>query len=245
MRPPLVMLHGWASSPAVWQATARRMRAHEARHLVLPGHPGGISGLATCLDDWALALLDNCPPCFDLCGWSLGGLLALGIARLAPRRVRRLVLIGTSPCFSGRDDWAHGLDVAIVARFRAEFVNDADRVMARFHALQSLGDSRRRAVAAGLAQCAAAPVAPVGMAAGLQLLDDTDLRAALPSLDLPVRLLHGAEDALIPAGAAIAMNDALPQCRLTLLDDCGHAPLLSRPDDCAALMEGFLAEPDR
>lgn len=82
-------------------------------------------------------------------------------------------------------------------------------------------------------------------AAGLQLLDDTDLRAALPSLDLPVRLLHGAEDALIPAGAAIAMNDALPQCRLTLLDDCGHAPLLSRPDDCAALMEGFLAEPDR
>ena len=81
--------------------------------------------------------------------------------------------------------------------------------------------------------------------AGLQLLDDTDLRAALPSLDLPIRLLHGADDALIPASAAVAMSDALPQGRLTLLDDCGHAPHLSRPDDCAALMEGFLAEHDR
>lgn len=245
MRPPLVMLHGWASSPAVWQATARRMRAHEARHLVLPGHPGGISGLATCLDDWALALLDNCPPCFDLCGWSLGGLLALGIARLAPRRVRRLVLIGASPCFSARDDWTNGLDAAVVARFRSEFADDADRVMARFHALQSLGDSRRRAVAAELAHCAVVPAGRGGLAAGLQLLDDTDLRAALPSLDLPIRLLHGADDALIPASAAVAMSDALPQGRLTLLDDCGHAPHLSRPDDCAALMEGFLAEHDR
>ena len=245
MRPPLVMLHGWASSPAVWHSATAAMGDHPRIMPALPGHAGGAEGMAPRLAAWATAILAACPPRFDLCGWSLGGLLSIGIALLAPDRVRRIVLIGTSPCFSARPGWTAGLDGALVARFRADFATDPGRMLARFHALQTLGDGHRRAVAAELERSATAPHAAGGLAAGLQLLDDTDLRARLSALTHTVRVLHGADDALMPAATAVALSDALPQARLTLIGECGHAPHLSRPRDCAALIDGFLHEPDR
>jgi pimeloyl-[acyl-carrier protein] methyl ester esterase len=54
-----------------------------------------------------------------------------------------------------------------------------------------------------------------------------------------VRLLHGAGDALMPLAAAQWLADALPDGRLSIFDDCGHAPFLSRPRDCAVLIESF------
>ncbi|MCB1916222.1 MAG: alpha/beta fold hydrolase [Rhodocyclaceae bacterium] len=245
VRPPLVMLHGWASSPAVWHAMRSSMGGSPAQAPALPGNPGGADGLAPRLDDWSAAVLAGLPPRFDLCGWSLGGLLAIGIALAAPERVRRIALIGTSPCFCARADWPHALDGAVVAGFRADFADRPARVLSRFHALQCLGDARRRTVADGLAQAAAPAAGSGGLAAGLQVLDETDIRPRLAELRQPVRVLHGADDALIPAAAAAALCDGLANARLTMLEDCGHAPQLSRPQDCAGLLDGFLGEPDR
>jgi pimeloyl-[acyl-carrier protein] methyl ester esterase len=40
----------------------------------------------------------------------------------------------------------------------------------------------------------------------------------------------------MPLAAARSLADALPHARLNILENCGHAPLLSRPADCAALI---------
>ena len=242
MRPPLVMLHGWASSPAVWQATTRRMGAHDARPLILPGHPGGIVGLATCLDDWALAMLDDCPPRFDLCGWSLGALLAMRLAARTPGAISKLILIGASPCFVRRTDWAPALDADTVNGFRHEFSVAPSQVLRRFIALQALGDAARRPVSAALNAALTAvddSTAPQ-LGDALSVLADTDLRAQVANIACPVRLLHGAHDALMPVEAARWLADTLPEARLTVFDAAGHAPFLSRPDDCATLISTFI-----
>ncbi len=241
MSPPLVLLHGWGSSPAVWDPLLAGLGRRECLRPALPGHPGGApadGGVA----QWAEALLAALPARFDLCGWSLGGQLAMAIARHAPQRVHRLALIGSTPCFASRADWPHGLDPAEVVRFRSDFEQGPAGLMKRFHALQALGDERRRAVVAALAGCAAeaGPAQQVGMAAGLQLLQTTDLRAALAALALPVRILHGRQDALMPVDGVAQWTSQLADGRVTIFEDCGHAPHLSRPEECALLLLGFL-----
>jgi pimeloyl-[acyl-carrier protein] methyl ester esterase len=41
----------------------------------------------------------------------------------------------------------------------------------------------------------------------------------------------------MPLAGAEWLAGQLPQGRLTVFDDCGHAPFLSRPAECAALIE--------
>lgn len=241
MKPPLTLLHGWGSTPAVWNALLASLGGRDCLRPALPGHPGGRPGDGG-LTGWADTLLAELPARFDLCGWSLGGLLALAIARRAPQRVRRLALIGSTPRFAAGPDWPHGLDATEVGRFRSDFDERPGGLMKRFHALQALGDGRRKAVVESLAGCAAQadPAHHAGMAAGLQLLQTTDLRAGLPELQLPLRVLHGRRDALMPADGVAQWSSLPADARVTIFEDCGHAPHLSRPQDCALLLQGFL-----
>lgn len=242
MRPPLVLLHGWGSSTRVWQPLQDALRGPAQLVLPLPGHEGALAAGAR-LEDWAAALLPCMPARFDLCGWSLGALLALALAHAAPERVRRLVLIGGTASFLNRPDWPFGLEGEVVDGFRGAFEADAAALMKRFCALQAVGERNRKSVLAQLQQSAAAPeTCAAGLAAGLDALQLSDLRHLLPTIACPVRVLHGQGDALMPLAAATALADRLPDARLSVFDDCGHAPHLSRPADCAVLIDGFLDE---
>ena len=241
---PLVLLHGWGSSPQVWAPLRAQLSpGREVLALPLPGH-GFEPDAPADLDFWADAMLETLPARAQLCGWSLGGLLALCIARRAPERVERLVLIGATPCFARREDWACGLAEGDVERFRTDFERAPDETLQRFLALQVLGEQRRRRVLQALleARVPATAFAHQALAGGLRILQQADLRGTLAGLALPVRVLHGAGDALSPLAAAEALADTLPEARLSIFDDCGHAPHLSRPEDCAALVESFLDE---
>lgn len=247
--PALVLLHGWGLTPRVWQGVRAALSPSlEILAPPLPGHgddapPAGGPSLSA----WSDALLPAIPERSVVCGWSLGGLLALDLARRHPQRVSRLVLIGTSPCFVARGEenpWRHGLAAETVAGFMTDFARDPAATLRRFIALQALGDARRRAVNAGLGE-ALAPVGDMQRAAladGLRVLAETDLRAAIVGVAQPVHVVHGAGDALMPVAGAQWLAARLPRGTLTVVEDCGHAPLLSRPAECAALIEASLRD---
>jgi pimeloyl-[acyl-carrier protein] methyl ester esterase len=240
MSAPLSLIHGWGMTPAVWAPLAARLAARQP--VACPALPGHGSAPVRPGAAWLDALIEQLPEDGILCGWSLGGQLALQVAQRAPAKCRRLILIGTSPRFVRADDWPDALDAATVRDFRAGFDADPAATQKRFLALQALGDAGRRTVARQLAG-ALSPVDATTQAAladGLRLLEDTDLRALLPTIPCPVRILHGAQDALMPAAAARAMAEALPDARFSAFDDCGHAPFIHREADCAALIQGFI-----
>ncbi|NMG55353.1 alpha/beta fold hydrolase [Aromatoleum aromaticum] len=246
-RPDLVLLHGWGLGPQVWSALTPYLPAGLRVHTPpLPGH-GGTPAHSPTLEAWSDALLPELPDRAVVCGWSLGGLVALDLARRYPHKVARLVLIGTSPCFVTRADsagspWPHGLAAATVAGFIDNFAHDPAATLRRFVALQALGDARRRTVSNALnaALVNSEKCDRDMLATGLELLADTDWRAALDDVRQPVQLIHGAGDALMPVAAAEWLATRLPDARLARFDDCGHAPFLSRPEDCAVLIEGVV-----
>jgi len=242
--PSLVLLHGWGLSSAVWRSLRAQFDPQWAIHAPdLPGH-GMAAPAGDTLADWAEALLPAIPDGSVLVGWSLGAQIALQLADRAPHKVARLVLIGASPRFVQADDWPAALPAATLADFRRDFELDPAATQRRFVALQSLGDSARREVAARLGEALTASDAAhrPALASGLALLAGTDQRELVRRITQPVRLLHGGDDRLMPVAAAEWLADALPDSRLTVFGQRGHAPFLSRPDDCATLIESFAGD---
>ncbi|WP_374482920.1 alpha/beta fold hydrolase [Zoogloea sp.] len=240
----LVLLHGWGLSSSVWKPLAAALSGTFTLHTPnLPGH-GTAAPARPSLNEWADALLSRIPEDAVLVGWSLGAQLALHLARQNPERVARLVLIGASPRFVQADDWPAALPGATLSAFRQDFDTTPDATQRRFVALQSFGDSARKAVAATLTDSltSADEHHKAALADGLRLLAEADLRALIPDVRQPVRLLHGSEDKLMPVAAAEWLADTLPDARLTVFGQCGHAPFLSRPEECATLIEGFVLD---
>lgn len=68
---------------------------------------------------------------------------------------------------------------------------------------------------------------------------ETDLRAMLPSIDIPTLLLHGDADARSPLSAAMAIHTAIPGSEIELLRGLGHACIVEDPDACSDAIRRF------
>jgi 2-succinyl-6-hydroxy-2,4-cyclohexadiene-1-carboxylate synthase len=101
----VVLLHGFAGTGRAWDPVAQRLDRERYTALApdLRGHGGARDArpvsFAACVED----VLAAAPARFVLCGYSMGGRIALHVALAAPERVERLVLVATT---AGIDDEA-------------------------------------------------------------------------------------------------------------------------------------------
>ncbi|HXN37769.1 MAG TPA: alpha/beta fold hydrolase [Solirubrobacteraceae bacterium] len=100
----IVLLHGFSGTHRAWDGVRQRLDGERYRVLALdlPGHGAAADAerpitFAGCVEH-ALA---RSPERFALCGYSLGGRVALHVALAAPERVGRLVLVS---CSAGIED---------------------------------------------------------------------------------------------------------------------------------------------
>ncbi len=70
----------------------------------------------------------------------------------------------------------------------------------------------------------------------------TDLFALLPRLQVPVLLVHGTKDRVIPLRSARKLADHLPAGRYFEIRGAGHTPYLSHPVQFNDLFGGFLEQ---
>ena len=245
MSAPLILIGGWGLTPAIWAPLLAALGERiDTRALALPGHDStGVQPAAT-LDGWVDAICAQLPKTTVVCASSLGTLIAMRLALRDPERITKLVLIGASPCPVAHGDWRDALDATHMARLRDDFLDTPAQAQARFITRYAEGDVRQPDVArvldaarVGITDANRAPLAD-----GLAILASTDLRTELEELACPVRLLHGANDAIVPEGAARWMAAAIPDARLSTFDDAGHLPTVSRPAHCAALIRAFIDE---
>ncbi|MDR0565343.1 MAG: alpha/beta fold hydrolase [Azoarcus sp.] len=243
---PLVFLHGWGMAPAVWRPITAALGTEnfDIHTPALPGHGGNPAHVPATLTAWAETLAPVLPSAAVVVGWSLGALLALELARVRPKSVSRLFLIGATPCFVASPGWPHGLDPTVMASFSKNYALEPKQTLRRFLTLQTLGEASRRQWLP-LLDAAAVPHTeqPLpALADGLKILTETDLRPQIAAIRQPVRLIHGQNDALMPCGAAHWLSAALPRARLDVLDNCGHTLPLSRADNCVASLRAALNE---
>jgi pimeloyl-[acyl-carrier protein] methyl ester esterase len=238
---PLVYLHGWGLHGGIWSETAAMIPGLTPD---LPGYGNVPSAVPYNAESLADALAATLPDATAVCGWSLGGMVALALAARHPHKVARLVLVATNPVFVSRPDWPHGLASEVLAEFAWALGEDYKATLLRFLSLQARGGDQARAVIERLRSSVflRGEPAPAVLAAGLDLLREVDLRRLIEQVRCPVLVVHGAYDMVCPTGAGRWLAENLPDARLALHERAAHAPFLSHPDWFVAALRGFLHE---
>ena len=240
---PLVCLHGWGMNLRVFDDLRAALGAQRSWAIDLPGHGrSGWEPRRADLVSQAEDLLAALPPRCVLLGWSLGGKLALHLARLAPQVVEALVLVSSTPRFVQSADWPHGLDAGEVEAFNSLLEQDWRQMLSDFVWLQLRGS---RNAEAAQQRVEAAPTAhgaprPEALHADMRLLDNVDLRAMVSCVTQPALLIAGQNDRVVPPEATRWLSGAMPHARFHQIARSGHAPFISHVEEVAAVLRPFL-----
>ncbi|HEX5364212.1 MAG TPA: pimeloyl-ACP methyl ester esterase BioH [Gallionella sp.] len=246
---PLLLIHGWGMHGGMWGEVAGRL-AQDCRvsTVDLPGHGrSGIEDRGSRVEDSALDdIVDALSAQFDepltVCGWSLGGQVALRWAQRHAPQVQRLVLVASTPCFVRREGWDCAMAADTLAAFAEALQQNYAQTLRRFLALQLRGSERERELLAELRAALFSRGEPElgALRSGLDILRDCDLRQALSGIGQPTLVIAGERDTLTPPQASQYMVDSMPQAQLATITGAAHAPFLSHPDEFVACLQHFL-----
>lgn len=233
---PIIFLHGWAQSRQIWYNQFEPFAG--AIFLNLPGH-GGAAELPAA--QWLDHLREQLPEePVDLVGWSLGGMLAMQLAAAQPERVARLALVSTTPRFTAASDWPHGSGSELFAGFRDAVMTGTPKSLNRFFMLMLHGDAISRSDYNTIARAAVdrdKRISPAGLAEGLELLEQLDLRETVARIQQPTLVIHGDQDAIVPVGAGDWLAGELANARRERFSACGHAPFLTQAEQFNAILQ--------
>lgn len=244
----LVFLHGWGGSKELWWNTLLRLGGDcRCFALDLPG-VGGTPlppDLLTMTDfaRWAEGVCVRLNlPAVTLVGHSLGANLAVQTALDFPARVRRLVLVDAAldPAhFPRRAQWPlspyFGLPALRLMRWSAWPLAAVGRHVPHAHHGGGWRPYARRNHFYLAANSDAA------MQVQLRALFDNPHHAArLASLRLPLLIVHGERDDIIPVVHARALAEALPGAELVVFPTAHHCPMDADPPAFAQTLRDFL-----
>ncbi len=227
----------------VWDGVRDALARHFRLHIVdLPGYGTSPAFESYTLEHLARAVAAALPAKVQVCGWSLGGQVALEMALLFPDQIERLVLTSSTPCFTAREGWPCAVPREVLLDFAAALETDYEGTLNRFLALQTRGGDEVKTVLKRLRDILFTRGRPdvQTLRAGLNILLESDLRDRVTMIKTPTLLLHGGRDLLTPVGAAHWLAEQMPEARLEVLPGAAHAPFLSHPMEFTETVTGFL-----
>jgi pimeloyl-ACP methyl ester carboxylesterase len=255
--PLLLLVHGMAGTAENWASVLQPLALQNTVIAPdFPGHgssePGGgdysLGSLASGLRDLMLSLGHERA---TIVGHSLGGGVALQFTYQFPEMVERLVLVSSG-----------GLGPDVSPVLRAAALPGANLFIA---ATAGVGARAGSLVGRGLGAIGLRPSPDVAeVARGYATLSDPERRKAflatlnsvvstegqrIAALDrlylaeaLPLLIVWGDRDPIIPASHGEAAHAALPGSRLEIFEGVGHVPMLESPGRFISTIQRFLAE---
>ena len=226
-QPKIALLHGWATHSVQWATVSEDLESagYSVRLHDLPGYrnrrsESGVLNLQELVDD-ALIKIGDC----DLwVGWSLGSMIALAAAAQSSSSIRGVMAVsGTARfcCDSEKEDSLNRLRLAVE--------QNPKKAVKRF-GLSMLPPAVRRKLAKQLAE----PDLGTGsdpakftatLLAGLEILAQADLSEKVNKISVPVHLVSGEYDEIIPASSGRELHTLIPGSQFTQMP-CGHIPFV-------------------
>ncbi|WP_412461263.1 alpha/beta fold hydrolase [Pseudomonas sp. SC11] len=239
MRNRLILLPGWGLGTASLQPLAASLRAQDPRlHVELARLPELAEASAQV---WIDYLDRKLPTDVWLGGWSLGGMLASALAHKRGDHCCGLLTLASNPSFVARPDWPHGMAEDTFGTFLDGCRSHPQVTLKRFRSLCSEGAQQPRTLLRQLG-VGVPDTDPLYLANGLEVLAQLDTRPALEHYAGPQLHLYAGSDALVPADAAKALSELLPDVEVGLVEDSSHAFLLEYPQELASGIKSFLHE---
>lgn len=235
---PLVLMHSLGANMRLWEPQVGALGG--TRRIVrfdLPGHgDSGVPRGVPAIERWAtiaLRVLDRVGIAqADVCGISIGGVMAMWLAANAATRIRRVVLVNTTARIGTEETWKERLDLVERRGIEAVLDGAVERALTPAHRLQF--PLRAGALRALLSQASSE-----GYLAGCEVLRFTDVWPDVRRIRVPTLIVAGEHDVATPVSEAIALQRAIPGSRLVVLP-AAHLSIVERPAEFNAAAAGFL-----
>lgn len=257
--PPLLFLHGFADSADTWRATLDRLARCGSRALALDLPGFGAAGpledgpVLPQLDAFAAAavrqLHEDAGASPVVVGNSLGGCVAL---RLAERRDVELAgIVPVAPAGLDHPGWFRIIESApVVSALLASplplpegVVRGAVGMAYRQLAFSRPREAAREVVAAFTGHHRDRRAVARYLATGARLLPELRFPFRLDQVEVPVLLVWGEHDRMVPSRGSRHILEALPETTYELIPRCGHCPQVEEPDRFADVLLAFAAHP--
>lgn len=244
---PLVLLHGWGTTSRVWSPFLecwRQSGKGDVLTIDLPGFGTAYHEQLHNLDQLLDYIAAKMPPRAYLCGWSLGGMLAVQLAARFPARIALLCTLASNAVFvedksNDKTRWP-GITREVFSDFCARFSAHAESCWRHFLLLQNKNNSNKCAEDQLKKLCDFSDIHPQTALKALTILGEIDNRAALKKT--PVRSLHilASNDALVPISCVPFFRELNENQQIDIMSS-SHVLPLSQPELLAEKIRTFIA----
>lgn len=224
----IVLIHGWSFNSNIWAAIVEKLsKQYQVTLIDLPGF--GASPMYSYSFD---SLLDDVviisPKKAIYIGWSLGGLITMGLAVRFPQRVKSIVTVGSSPYFLAEKNWP-GTTIEEFKAFYGAIKYDPKATLEKF-SFSLCSPSEREQYAEQLYKIIMNNGCPSqeALLTGLDILQKTDLRQLVKKLKCPQLHIIGSEDRVTPSSLLSQYYSIIPNAKIQLIEGAGHVPFLTQ-----------------
>lgn len=233
MKSVILLIPGMLNTAAIWDRVLPLLQDTADLRIADVVTQSSIADMAR--DAWAL-LADVAPGTpVVVCGFSMGGYVAIDMVAQPRRAIAGLVLLDTS----GRPESLDG-EVAR-AKTIAAFERNFAKVVEYMLPFSTHPDHHQDAE---LFAALRAIMTPVGGEAAVRqtraVASRADHRALLATLTIPTRVLCGQEDKVTPPAMSQELADLIPGAQLEWLKQSGHMTPVEQPREVANAIRGFL-----
>lgn len=232
--PTILLIHGFPLNSSMWESQIEdlsdmaRVLAPDLRGFGLSEATPAPYSMEMMADD-CMGLLDSLgvqEPVI-VCGLSMGGYIAFEFYRRFPDWVAALVLTATR---AGADDEAgRASRDKMIASVRERGVEPVSRAMVP--KLLAPDTYERNEMLVNFVREMVETSTPEGLVGALEAMKARpDSTPMLADISVPVLIIHGEADQIIPVSQAEAMRDAIPNTKLVVLPGAGHLPNLEQAD---------------
>lgn len=238
----LLFFHGWATDSKIWQHQVEEFsKEHKVVTIDLPGHSEK--------DVWPEPSLKPAVEkillptgCIGI-GWSLGGQALLEAAAKMPGYFKALVLVGVSPCFVAKRDFPFGQSAGVAKRMLKDLKKDFTKTVQRFYPLNFTEKELLQPEARWFIELYKKPRTKLfrdSTVTALEALLAIDLRNIISHIKIPVLIIHGEKDTVCPVDTGRYLAENLPDAKLEIFKNAGHAPFLTRRKEFNLVVKEFL-----
>lgn len=242
--PSITFLHGWGLNSGVFDILVESLQQDfEVTLIDIPGYGENYDKMPEYYDLTNLVsmLRGIVPKNSTLVGWSMGGLVAQQFAIEHPSYLEKLILVSSTPKFSQQDNWP-GIKANVLETFKHSLNLDFVKTLGRFMAIQAMGSEHAKSDIKRIQKAVENYHSPnfTALKAGLDLLDNQDLRENSKNIKVPIVGFFGKKDTLVPVSAVEAIKNYLPTMQTEVFEKASHAPFISHHQEFIEKLRKYL-----